>query len=356
MAKDYYSLLGVERQATDEDIKKAFRKLAHKYHPDKKDGDEVKFKEISEAYSVLSDKKRRQEYDSYGRVFSDGAGSQGGFGGFGGFQSAGFDASSMEGFDIGDIFGDIFGGARGAKAKRGRDISIDIEIPFKDSVFGIERKILLTKTSECTTCSGTGAKKGTAFDTCETCNGNGNVHETKRSILGTFDSVRQCEECHGRGKIPKEKCGDCHGVGVRKAEEEITVTIPPNINNGEMIRMTGAGEAVPGGIAGDLYIKLHVKDDAKFRKEGFNLQTDLNVKLTDALLGATYTVKTLEGDISVKIPAGASPSEILRVKAKGVPINDAKRGDLLIRLNIQLPKKLSRSAKKIVEQLKGEGV
>ena len=354
MAKDYYAVLGIERQASNDDIKKAFRKLAHKYHPDKKDGDEVKFKEISEAYSVLSDQKKRQEYDSYGRVFSDGGGPQGGFSGFQG----GFDPNNinMDGFDLGDIFGDIFGGARGQKTKRGRDISMDLELNFKESVFGVERKVLLTKTSECRTCSGTGAKSGSDFETCETCNGNGQVHETKRSILGTFDSVRQCAICFGAGKIPKEKCGDCHGLGVRKSEEEITVNIPPNINNGEMIRMTGAGEAVPGGIPGDLYIKLHIKGNEKFSKEGFNLKTDLNVKLTDALLGATYSVETLDGNISVKIPAGASVNEVLRVKGKGVPVNDSKRGDLLIKLKIQLPKKLSRSAKKIVEQLKDEGV
>ncbi len=356
MAKDYYAILGVERQAGDEDIKKAFRKLAHKYHPDKKGGDELKFKEISEAYAVLSDKRKRQEYDSYGRVFSDGSGPQGGFSGFQGFNGAGFDPSQMEGFDLGDIFGDIFGGARGQRTRRGRDISIDLELDFKDSVFGVERKILVTKTSECTTCSGTGAKSNTDFETCTTCNGNGNIHETKRSILGTFDSVRQCDICHGRGKLPKEKCGDCAGIGVRKAEQEIRVSIPANINNGEMIRMSGAGEAIPGGVPGDLYVKLHVQPDPLFRKEGFNLQTDLKVKLTDALLGSEYTVKTLDGNIKVKIPSGAAPNEILRVKGKGVPINDSKRGDLLIQLKIQLPKKLSRRAKKIVEQLKDEGI
>ena len=353
MAKDYYAILGVERQANNDDIKKAFRKLAHKYHPDKKGGDELKFKEISEAYSVLSDTKKRQEYDSYGRVFNDGAGPQGGFGGF---QGAGFDPSQMEGFDLGDIFGDIFGGARGQKTKRGRDISIDLELDFKDAVFGVERKVLLTKTSECNTCTGSGAKAGSDFETCTTCNGQGNVHETKRSILGTFDAMRQCEVCHGVGKIPKEKCDNCKGISVRRTEEEITVSIPANINDGEMIRMTGAGEAVPGGIAGDLYIKLHVKPHTAFVKEGFNLKTDLNVKLSDALLGSTYTVITLDGEISVKIPAGASPNEVLRAKGKGVPMNDSKRGDLLIKLNIQLPKKLSRSAKKIVEELRKEGI
>lgn len=354
MAKDYYAVLGIDRNANDAEIKKAFRKLAHKFHPDKGTGDDVKFKEISEAYNVLGDKKRRAEYDSYGRVFSDGAGGAG-FGGFD-FQGAGFDQNNFQGFDLGDIFGDIFSGRGTAQAKRGRDISIDMEISFKDSVFGVERKVLLTKTGKCETCNGNGAKKGTTLDTCSTCNGNGNIHETKRSLLGTFDSVRQCDKCNGTGKVPKDKCAACKGLGVLRREEEIVMSIPPNVNNGEMIRMNGAGEAVPGGVAGDLYIKLHVKDDDRFKKEGYNLTTTLNVKLSDALLGNEYSVYTLDDSIKVKIPAGAAPNEILRVKGKGVPLNESRRGDLLIKLNIQLPRKLSKKAKKAIEELREEGI
>ena len=354
MAKDYYAVLGVDRNATDDDIKKAFRKLAHKYHPDKGGGNETKFKEISEAYSVLGDKKKRAEYDSYGRVFNEGAGG-GGFSGFD-FQGAGFDPNSFQGFDLGDIFGDIFSGRGTAQTKRGRDISIDIELPFKDSVFGVERKILLTKNSKCGTCEGTGAKTGTSFDTCKTCNGNGNVHEVKRSLLGTFDSVRQCDTCHGTGKIPKEKCATCKGLGIVRKETEISLNIPANVNDGEMIRMNGAGEAVSGGVPGDLYVKLHVKGDPQFKKEGQNLKTTLNVKLTDALLGQDYTVETLDGKIKVKVPAGAEPNEILRVKGKGIPYTESRRGDLLIKLNVQLPRKLSRKAKTAVEELREEGI
>jgi molecular chaperone DnaJ len=353
MSKDYYAVLGVEKSASDDEIKKAFRKLAHKYHPDKGGGNESKFKEISEAYSILGNAKKRAEYDSYGRVFNDGAGA--GFGGFD-FQGQGFNPNDFQGFDLGDIFGDIFSGRGNAQTKRGRDISIDIEIGFKDSVFGVEKKVLLTKTSKCGTCEGSGAKAGTSFDECKTCNGKGNVHEVKRSFLGTFDSMRQCEVCHGKGKVPKDKCKDCKGIGVLRKEEEIVLNIPPNVNNGEMIRMNGAGEAVPGGIAGDLYIKLHVGTDSKFKKEGYNLVTTLNVKLTDALIGNDYNIETLDGKITVKIPAGAKINEILRVKGKGVPLNESKRGDLLIKLNIELPKKLSRKAKKAVEELRQEGI
>jgi len=239
MAKDYYAVLGVTRGANDDDIKKAFRRLAHKYHPDKGDGDEVKFKEISEAYSILGNKKKRAEYDSYGRVFNDGGASAG----FSGFQGQGFDASNFQGFDLGDIFGDIFSGRNAGQTKRGRDISIDIEISFKDSVFGVEKKILLTKAAKCDICDGSGEKRGTTFDTCITCNGNGNIHEVRRSFIGTFDSVKQCAKCNGRGKTPKEKCETCAGIGVLRKEEEIVMNIPANVNDGEMIRMNGAGEA-----------------------------------------------------------------------------------------------------------------
>ena len=366
MSKDYYQILGVEKKANTDEIKKAFRKLAHKYHPDKRGGDEAKFKEISEAYGVLSNEKKRQEYDTYGRIFNE-SGRQGaeagqGFGDFGGFNGAsGFDFSGFAGqdFDLGDIFGglgDIFGGGRKQKIKRGRDISIDIEVSFRDAIFGTERKVLLTKVSQCSDCGGSGTKKGTEMDICKNCNGKGKIHETKNSILGTIISVRECDNCHSAGKVPKEKCHQCKGYGVLRKEEEIRITIPSGVNNGEMIRLSGGGEAISGGVAGDLYIKLHIISDPIFKKEGNNLITTLNVKLSDALLGNTYTLKTLDGDIEIKIPAGVSFNEILRVKGKGVPSSRNKRGDLLVKINITLPKKLSRNAKKLVDEMKKEGI
>ncbi|MBU1046286.1 molecular chaperone DnaJ [Patescibacteria group bacterium] len=351
MNKDYYKILGVDKKASKTDIKKAFHKLAHKYHPDKKDGDEAKFKEASEAYSVLSDDRKRSEYDTYGQSFGGNGAPQGGFGGFSGFgQGAqGFD------FDLGDIFGDIFGG-RGQRQKRGSDISVDIEISFAEAVFGIERKIVLTKNSTCSVCKGTGAKEGSAMETCSTCNGQGKVHETKQSFLGSFSTVRTCEKCQGKGKIPKEKCKECRGDGIARKQEEFKIKIPAGINNGEMIRLTGAGEAIPDGVPGDLYIKIHVTPHKIFKKQGVDLTMDLGVKLTDALLGAEYNVETLDGKIEIKIPKGVTHGEILRVKEKGVPITDRKRGNLLITLNIKLPTKLSRKAKQLVEELKNEGV
>ena len=360
--KDYYNILGVPKGANKDDIKKAFRKLAHEFHPDKKDGNEAKFKEVSEAYSVLSDDKKRAEYDTYGQTFAGGAGpASGGGQGFGGFDFSGqgfdFSQNGFE-FDLGDIFGDFFGGAGGGRerVKRGRDISIDVELSFAESVFGAERKILLSKTSLCQECGGNGAKRGTEMHTCRTCNGKGKVHETKRSFLGNISTVRTCSDCNGKGKVPKEKCPHCHGMGVLKKEEEVSVSIPAGIDDGEMIRLSGAGEAVASGTAGDLYIKVHVKRHPLFVKEGQHLSTDLSLKLSSALLGEEYSLQTLDGEIKVKIPEGVSHGEILRVKGKGVPYEKGKRGDLLIRINVKLPTKLSKEARKMVESLKREGI
>ncbi|MCK5286077.1 MAG: molecular chaperone DnaJ [Candidatus Pacebacteria bacterium] len=353
MSKDYYKILGIEKKASKTEVKKAFHKLAHKYHPDKANGDEAKFKEASEAYAVLSDDKKRAEYDTYGQAFGGNGGSQGGFGGFGGFGQ-GQGGQGFE-FDLGDIFGDIFGGARN-RVKRGSDISVDIEISFAEAIFGVERKIVLTKNSTCSFCSGTGAKKSSAMETCSACAGNGKIHETKQSFLGSFSTVRACEKCNGKGKIPKEKCKECRGVGILKKREEFEIKIPAGINNGEMIRLTGAGEAIVDGNPGDLYIKVYVKAHSVFKKQGSDLIMDLGVKLTDALLGSEYSVETLDGKIKVKIPKGVSHGEILRVKDKGVPISERRRGNLLITINIKLPNKLSSKAKKLIEELKGEGV
>lgn len=350
--KDYYSVLGISKGATDEEIKKAFRKLAHQHHPDK-GGDESKFKEVSEAYAVLSDKKKRAEYDRFGSGFSGGAAGTGQ--GFGGFDFSNF--QGFEGMDINDIFGDIFGGAaRGRSSRRGRDISIDIELAFKDAIFGAERRVLITKQGKCSTCSGTGAKPGSETSTCKSCNGAGTIQETRNTILGTFTTQRECPDCFGRGSVPKDKCKDCKGAGVRKQEEEIKINIPAGIQNGEMIRMPGRGEAVSGGSAGDLYIKIHVQQDKDFSREGVNLVTNLELKLTEALLGTKRTITTLDGKEEITVPAGVNHGDIIKIKGKGVPYNGNNRGDILIRTNIALPKKLSRKSKNLIEELRNEGV
>lgn len=360
MAKDYYKVLGVDKKATQDDIKNAFRKLAHKHHPDK-GGDDATFKEVTEAYSVLSDEKKRREYDAYGQAFPGGHPGAGGAGQnpFGGFDFSqfqqGFNGGNVE-FDFGDIFGDIFGGRGHARAPRGRDISIDLEIPFKDAAFGTERTVLIGKVSTCDTCNGSGGKPGTPMDTCKTCNGKGQVQEVRNSIFGQMASSRVCTECEGTGKIPKEKCPTCKGHGVLRKEVEIKITIPAGIDNGEMIRLPQQGEAVKTGTAGDLYVKIHVKPHKTFRRDGHNLLMDLPVKLTDAILGTTVSIESLEGKtLEVKIPAMKRAEEHLRVRGKGIPTRGGQ-GDLIIRLEIALPHKLSSKAKKSVEELRAEGL
>lgn len=352
MAKDYYKILGVEKGASQDEIKKAFRKLAHKYHPDKDGGDEAKFKEVNEAYQILSDDKRRAEYDTYGQTF--GAGGQGGFD-FSGFQN--FNGAFGEEFDLGDLFGGMFGGGGRTRERRGRDISIDITIPFRESVFGTERTVLLAKMSTCLVCTGTGAKPGTPQKKCAQCNGQGRVRESRQSFFGTLSTVRTCEVCEGTGKIPEEKCSACRGAGVTRKEEEITIKVPPGIEDGEVIRLAGAGEAIPNGTAGDLYVKVRVEKHKVFRREGNNLVMNLDVKLTDALLGGSYDVPTIDGPtVKVKIPKGVSFGEMLRVRDKGVGNESGKRGDMLIVITIKLPSKLSRKAETLLEDLRKEGM
>ena len=290
--KDYYKILGVNKDATEEEVKKAFRKLAHVHHPDKKGGDEAKFKEASEAYAVLSDKKKRAQYDAYG---SAGPGA-GGFGGQGGFNPSdfGFDFSGFgnggaqfEAGDLGDILSSIFGGRR---VRRGRDVAVDIELSFQESVFGADRKVLINS------------------------------------------------------KLVKQK--------------EVAISVPPGIDDGQMIRLSGMGETLEGGVPGDLYVKVHVRKHPYLRKEGYNLVMDLSVKLTEAVLSSEKMIATLDGEITLKVPAGTKHGTILRVKGRGVPhASDSKtRGDLYVRVLVEIPEKLSKEAKKLFEQLGKEGI
>lgn len=364
MAKDFYETLGVNKSASKDEIKKAFYKLAHKYHPDKKGGDEAKFKEVNEAYQVLSDDAKRSKYDQFGSGFENMGAGYGGAqqGGFGGFDFSGFQNGAGADFDFGnlnDIFSDFFGGGMGggrAQSRRGRDISTEIQISFSESIFGVNRKILITKTSNCLTCNGSGAKAGSKMETCKYCNGQGKVHEQKRTIFGTIANTKICEVCLGSGEVPKEICDKCKGKGVLRREEEISINIPAGIRDGEMVRMTGYGEAISKGTTGDLYIKINVAPHPVFKREGNDLVMSLNLNLSDALLGTKYPIKTLDGDIEVTIPEGVSINEVLRVRGKGVPHSKTKRGDLLIKLNIKLPNKLSRKSRELIEELKKEGI
>jgi len=367
MSNDYYKILGIAKGASKEEIKKAYRKMAHKYHPDKGGGgDDKKFKEVNEAYQVLGNDKKRMEYDRYGRVFSGNGGfGEGGAGGwdindfmrgFGGAHG-GQNASHGQASDFGDIFEDIFGfgGARQTR-KRGRDISIDVELSFEESVFGAQRKVLLNKINQCSKCRGDGTEEGTKKSSCDICQGSGTVKETRRSFMGMFTSLKECGKCSGRGAIPDKPCKTCSGSGVVRSSEEVVINIPAGIQKGEMIKITGAGEASSGGVSGDLYVKIHVLPHKTLRREGHNLLMDLDVPFSEAVLGGERVVETLDGSIKVKIPKGIDSGEVLRAKEKGVPYQNGPRGDLLMNVIVRTPKHLSRHAKKLIEELKEEGI
>ncbi len=355
MSKDYYKTLGVEKGASKDEIKKAFHKMAHKYHPDKNGGDEAKFKEVNEAYQVLSDDQKRAQYDQFG---SDGP-QMGGFGGgqgFGGFDFSGFQQGGGFEFDLGDMFGDIFGGGRRSRMQRGADLQTTINLEFKDAIFGIDREIRIKKPSTCTTCKGNGAKPGTDLHTCSQCNGKGQVRNIQRTILGSIATNQICDKCHGAGKIPKTPCDHCRGRGVVNEERTIKVSVPAGIQHGETLRLSGMGEAITGGQPGDLYVHVTVRPHAHILRAGNDLVMTLSIKLTDALLGATYALETLDGKESIAVPAGTKVGDTVVLKGKGVPVSAHKRGNFVIKLDIKLPEKLSKRAKEVIEELKKEGI
>ena len=352
---DYYSTLGITKTASKDDIKKAYRKLAHQFHPDKSGGDEGKFKEINEAYQVLSDDQKRAEYDRYGRVFSGGQNPAGS--GQDGFN---FDFGEGAGFgDFSEIFEDFlgFGGRmRRNRVKRGRDISIEIDITFEEAVFGTKRTILLKKNGECNICRASGIEPGSKSLKCATCEGSGTVRDQKNSFFGRVSMLRECPKCRGKGEIPEKECRACRGSGVVKKEEEITVQIPPGIESGEVISLSAQGEAISGGVSGDLYVRVRARGHQEFHREGKNIIMKLDIPLTLAILGGEKIIKAVDGEIKIKIPAGLDSGEVLRVRTRGVPIDSGGRGDLLIRVQVRNPKNLSRKARQLVEELKGEGI
>lgn len=359
--RDYYEILGIPKNAKKEEIKKAYHKLAHKYHPDKSGGDEQKFKEINEAYQVLADDKKRAEYDRYGRVFSDSSrGTNGYENGAGyGFNFEGFE-NAFKDFDFSDIFEDFFAGGRGSararRTERGRDVFIDIEISFKEMVFGAERRVVLNKPSLCEVCRGTGADPKSEMRTCEVCKGAGSVKENKRSIFGTIATVSECGKCKGRGKIPDKFCEVCRGEGVLKKSEEIIIKIPPGIDSGEMIKISGKGEAVANGISGDLYVKIHVQKDSSLVREGYNIIMNLDIPMSEAILGGERVINFLGENLKIKIPKGTDSEDILKLKGKGIFYSGKNRGDLLVKIKVRTPKKLSRKAEQLIEELKKEGI
>jgi len=355
MAKDYYKLLDIEKGASQEEIKKAFRKLAHKYHPDKQTGDEEKFTEINEAYQVLSDEKKRATYDQFGSGAFDGSGGSGAGGGFGGFDFSGFSgAGGGGGFgDLGDMFGEMFGfggGGRGSQKSRGRNIQVDMEMPFYDSIFGADKDLTLTRPTACERCGGNGAEPASGVITCDDCKGAGVKVTTHRTILGTMQSKATCPTCLGSGEVPKVLCTTCSGSGVETKRKTITLTIPAGAEDGATLRVRGEGEYVKGGQPGDLYVRLHVTPDKRFERDGDILISEVKIGFTQAALGDTVTIETIDGSGELKIPAGTQPGTKLRLKGKGVPAKYG-RGDQVVIVRVVTPVKVSKEQKKLLEEL-----
>ena len=376
MASDYYALLGVAKGASDEEIKKAYRKLAHKYHPDKSGGDEAKFKEINEAYQVLSDKSKRAQYDQFGQTFNQSGGPNAGQG-FGGFSSqggpaSGWDFSGFQGFggsgqnqgfdfdfgggDFEDIFSSIFGGSNrggGSRKKRGKDIQVDVEISFEEMVRGATRQIRLRKRVQCDKCQGTGAEPGSEVQTCPVCKGSGRVQKVSRSFFGSFSQVSECENCAGTGRVHEKKCSKCKGDGRVMEDVTIDVEIPSGISNGQTISISGQGEAGDGGArAGDLYVNVHVREHAKFVRSGQDILSSVQIPFSVAALGGEANIDTIDGGLTLKIPSGTQSGETFRIKGKGMPdVHSKVRGNHLVKVIVRIPKKLSRDQKKILEEL-----
>jgi len=358
MSKDYYKILGVEKNATDAEIKKAFRVLAQKYHPDKPDGDEEKFKEVSEAYNILSNKEKRKQYDTFGSAGPGGAGF--GDAGFGGFDFSGFQNAQGGGFefDMGDIFGDFFGGSRRSASARkvGTDISVNLNITFKESVFGVNKTFKIKRDLKCKTCNGTGAQDKNSIKKCLKCNGYGVVEVVQQTMLGSIRRQTTCPDCGGTGEIIEKKCSDCHGTGVTRQETEIDVKIPAGVEDGMKLRMAGKGNEIKNGESGDLYINLSVTKDPNFQKDDYDLYTTMKIKITDAVLGNKKEITTVDGKkIKIKIPAGTKDGTILRVTNEGVVMKNSGRGNLYIKIKIDVPENLSSKAREIFNILKEEG-
>ncbi|OGH64992.1 MAG: molecular chaperone DnaJ [Candidatus Magasanikbacteria bacterium RIFCSPHIGHO2_01_FULL_41_23] len=364
MAKDYYKIIGVEKTANAEEIKKAFRKLAHQHHPDKKGGDEAKFKELNEAFQVLGNEEKRKQYDQFGADFEQ----QGGFGGGAGWedfmraargQQGGFQNGAQFDFGggFGDLFGDFFGGgnSRGGQ-KRGQDIQVDVELNFREAVFGIEKEIHLTKRNACAVCNGSGAEPGSGHKKCAVCGGQGQVRRVQQTILGAMQSVATCDNCHGAGNVAEKKCKHCNGGGVERNDSKYTIKIPAGIDDGGTIRLSGKGEHPGvGGVAGDLYVRVRVRADKAFHREGQNIFTETHISFPQAALGDSVVIQTLDGEKKLAIPEGTQSQQQFRLRDLGVPeINGSRRGDQFVTVIIDVPKKLSRSAKKLIEELKNE--
>ncbi len=357
--RDYYEILGLGRNASPEEVKKAYRKLALQHHPDRNQGDkaaEEKFKEATEAYEVLSDAKKKQTYDQFGH-----AGMTGGFGGggfdFGGGQGQGFS-------NLNDIFGDIFsevfgargggaGGGRGSRAQRGADLRYNLEVTFEEAAFGTEKTLTLPKDATCKTCSGSGAKAGTSPETCTGCRGSGEI----RFQQGFFTLSKTCPDCGGLGRIIKNKCSDCRGSGHVSENVKLAVKIPAGIDTGQKLKLRGEGEAgSAGGPSGDLYVVIEVKDHDFFKRDGFDVFCEVPISFVQAALGTEIEVPTLEGAVKLKIPSGTQNGKRFRLRAKGITqVGTRERGDQYVTISVEVPTKLSSEQRALLEKFASLG-
>lgn len=351
--RDYYEVLGVDRSADDATIKKAYRQLAKKYHPDANPGDkeaEAKFKEASEAYAVLSDSEKRRQYDQFGHAAFDG--------GAGGAGAGGFDFSGMDFGDMfGDIFGDFFGGGsrRGASngPMKGANLRTSVRITFEEAVFGCEKEIDMVLKDECTTCGGTGAKPGTSPETCTKCGGKGKVVFSQQSLFGMVQNVQTCPECNGSGKIIKDRCTSCRGTGYTSSRKKIKVSIPAGIDNGQSVRIREKGEpGVNGGPRGDLLVEVIVSSHPIFQRQDMNIFSTAPISFAQAALGGDVRIKTVDGDVLYTVKPGTQTDTKVRLRGKGVPSlrNKAIRGDHYVTLVVQVPTKLNEDAKEALRR------
>ena len=353
MPKDYYKTLGVDKSANADQIKVAFRKLAHEHHPDK-GGDAEKFKEINEAYQVLGNVEKRQKYDQFGSAAFDG-----GAGGFN-WQNFSQDGANFDFGDLGDMFGgfsDMFGfGSRrqsASSARRGRDLEMVLTIDFKDAVFGANKEISYSRQAVCPRCQGSGGDPSAKVETCRTCGGHGRVARIQRTILGNIQTETVCPDCQGEGKKYARVCDECSGRGIIKENQKITVKIPAGVNNGESIRLKGQGEAgAKGGGTGDLFLHLEVRPHKKLIRDGSNILSQEEIGVKQAILGDKINVETVDGLVTLKIPSGTQPNTIFRIKERGAHrLNGRGRGDHLVTVKIVIPKNLGRNAEKAISQL-----
>ncbi len=353
--RDYYEVLGVSKNASDDEVKKAFRKAAVQHHPDKEGGDESKFKEINEAYEVLKDKQKRQRYDQFGHAGVGGAAGGGGYSG-GGNPFEGFDGQNVN-FDFGDggfgdLFGSFFGGGQSQRGPvRGRDVETSIDLTFEEAVFGVEKKLSLAMEDECSHCHGTTVEPGHELKTCDTCKGSGQQTRVMNTIFGPIQQAVTCQACHGRGKIPEKLCTVCGGRGTQRTRQDLTVKVPAGVDDGATIRLSQRGEATADGPKGDLYVHLRVKPHKKFTREGDLILSEEHIGIVEASLGTEIDVETVDGTVRMKIPAGTQSGTDFKLSGHGVPhLRGSGRGAHIVSLIVDTPTKLSKKQKELLEE------